>query len=298
MCTGLAMLDGLEQIHLTSSAEVEVVRTRSVRLIWTNRHIDPALDEIVRERVARCAESLGAYGIRVTATFYTTCSDSRIRDGVLEYDVFAHLRPSMRRTLSERKELRIRCPDEIYQEWEREAEDEAARWEDAYEEDSDGSEEDGKEAGSTLIDTDSRSSRETSEEEENWMEDLVDEEEEDPFSDEHGHTTAQDLSRPRSRSPHAHFRDAAKCTCALIQHQKRKLQPRPRQRECITEVYGTRPDIPRILGSMDGTGRALVAVCSNSSIVREVRGVVAQMSLAYAKGRRRGGVEVWVEGEE
>ncbi|EAT88611.2 hypothetical protein SNOG_03406 [Parastagonospora nodorum SN15] len=273
----LAILDHLEQLCFTAGADE--IKTRHVKFVWVIRHLDPAFEEIVKAIVGRCSATLHDCGINITAEFW------------ILFDPFAHLRPQLSRRVSDRPALRIRHPDEIYDEWDREAETEDTGMKldhvepfatklDGY----DSSEETASEGG-TLIDGGDH---------DNWEDD------EDPFSD--GHATGHDdayrpLPEPRREAPV--IEDASRCQCALIQHQRRKLSTRERNVEHITQRHGSRPDMKRMLGTMSlsASDRTMIAVCANGDVTKTVQAATARINKDFALGRRKGRVDVHIEGQ-
>jgi len=286
----LAILDHLEQLCFTAGPDE--VKTRRVRFVWMIRHLDPAFEEIVRAIVGRCISTLHDCGIAIAAEFWSTCADSKLQEAELvRFDPFAHLRPQLSRRLSDRPTLRIRHPDEIYDEWDREAEMEdtgmkldhvepfAAKL-DGY----DSSEETASEEG-TLIDGGDH---------DNWEDD------EDPFSN--GNATGHDdayrpLPEPRREMPVVE--DQAGCRCALIQHQRWKLNTRERNLEHITQRHGSRPDVRRMLETMSLSvnEKTMVAVCANGDVIKTVQVATAHINKDFALGRRKGTVDVHIEGQ-
>ncbi|KAH4196981.1 hypothetical protein HBH92_063680 [Parastagonospora nodorum] len=286
----LAILDHLEQLCFTAGADE--IKTRHVKFVWVIRHLDPAFEEIVKAIVGRCSATLHDCGINITAEFWSTCADSKLQEvETVLFDPFAHLRPQLSRRVSDRPALRIRHPDEIYDEWDREAETEDIGMKldhvepfatklDGY----DSSEETASEGG-TLIDGGDH---------DNWEDD------EDPFSD--GHATGHDdayrpLPEPRREAPV--IEDASRCQCALIQHQRRKLSTRERNVEHITQRHGSRPDMKRMLGTMSlsTSERTMIAVCANGNVTKTVQAATARINKDFALGRRKERVDVHIEGQ-
>jgi hypothetical protein len=222
----LSILDRLEQLCFTAGPEE--FKTRHVEFVWMNRHLDPAFEEVVGDLVARCGSTLNDFGIRVTAQFCSTCPDSKFQE--VQFDPFAHLRPQLPKRISDRPPLRIRHPDEIYDEWDREAEMEEMGLTgddmepfpteiEEYESESDESDQ------GTLVDGEENS-------------DL--EEDEDPFSDNYAmqnDDAYRPLPTPRRESK-TEVDDKQRCQCALIQHQRQKLITRPRSAGCISHEHG------------------------------------------------------------
>ncbi|KAF1914848.1 hypothetical protein BDU57DRAFT_452977 [Ampelomyces quisqualis] len=280
----LAILDYLEQLCFTSPSHLRMA-TQRISLLWIRRHIDPGFEDVVRERVTRCAATLRDFGLEVNVEGWTTCPESREGKEVVELDRFAHLRG---RCVSVKPELRIRHPDEIYDEWDREAEEMLAHAQ-PFEEDQDG---DGRSDDCTLVD--GKNSDE-------WTIDSNSEDGDDPFSD---HNLLQDdayrpLPVPAPPPPPLSVRQKG-CDCAIIQHQRRKLN---RGKSAIEEKYGARPDVRNVLLGLglDKGGKCMVAICANRGVVRDVRDVVSRLEMDLAMGRggkERGRVEVWTESQE
>jgi predicted ferric reductase len=291
----LSILDHLEQ--LCFSAGPEELKTRNVKLVWITRHLDPSFEEVVKDVVKRCSSTLRDLGVKVDTVFWNTCPHSAIQEtATIQFDPFAHLRPGLPRTISDRPALRIRNPDEIYDEWDREAEEEAKKHYEAfsggvegldlYEEES---EEDSDETGTLVDGQEERRSEE-------WTE-------EDPFADprESEHDDAyRPLPAPRQESREAIQHKVEKCECAVIQHQRRKLKKKVTSAEFIVERHGSRPDVCGMLDSAIpalGKEKTIVAVCGNTNIVRDVRTTTARINMDFAIGRRKGGVDVHIENQ-
>jgi predicted ferric reductase len=283
----LAILDRLEQLCFTAGPDE--FKTRDVKFVWVIRHLDPACEEVVKEVVGRCSSTLRDFGIHVAAEFWSTCPDSRFK--VVHFDPFAHLRPQFPRRVSGRPPLRIRHPDEIYDEWDREAEMEemGLKFGDVqpfvtevqeYE-----SEEDESEEG-TLVDGD---------ESDNWSQD------EDPLLN-NAATQNDDAYRPlpeprREAESEIEAEDKKGCQCALIQHQRRKLSTRERDTGCISQKHGSRPGIQRLLEDATQRTDTMIAVCGNANITRDVQTVAAHINADFARGRREGRVDVHIESQ-
>lgn len=281
----LAVLEYLAQLVFAG----EQIRARRVVWVWVRRHVDAGLEGVVRERVKGCVEMLREGGVGVDGGVWTTCRDSR-GDEVKEVDLFAHLRPSIMRRPSVKPDLKIRHPDEIYEEWEREAEEMFAHDDPQPFNLQDQDEDSGSEAG-TLVDGPGS---------DDWTVNLEDDD--DPFSDHHA--THDDMYRPLPPLPPPSAQQAVRkegCDCAMIQHQRRKSQTK--DRSYMQERFGERLDIKEMLKMMDlgRSGKCMVAVCANASVTRDVRDVVSALEMDFAMGtgraRRTGRVEVWIEGE-
>jgi predicted ferric reductase len=295
----LSILDHLEQLCFTASPDE--IKTRNVKVVWAIRHLDPTFEEVVKQLLGRCGATLRDCGMRFEAEFYTTCSDSKLPEqGEVRYDPFAHLRPQLPRKISDRPALRIRHPDEIYDEWDREQEmeDLGLKYQDAepspfvpildsydssQESDSEGDEH------STLVDG----------EEERQNDDWTNE---DPFSDEHAmrnDDAYRPLPAPRIHLSAPESEEKPGCQCALIQHQRRKLNTKERNVEHIVQQHGSRPDVQKLLDKMQITvgAKTMVAVCGNGEVVRGVRCTTARINKDFGMGRRKGRVEVWIEGQ-
>jgi hypothetical protein len=303
----LAVLDHLEQLCFTGDMDL---KTQSVKLIWTVRHIDAQLQAAVEELLERYTTVLREEGVGVDVEIYTTCMESPPQIEMALYDPFQHLRrqAQARRRLAGKPPLRIRNPEEIYDEWDREAEiiakgvkmaesnaAEMFEYGEGYG-DGYGFESDDESGGSqtnTLV-----NGRESAEEEE------------DPFADIHAtdedmdvYETPDDAYRPlpapQSSRPSLTEDSKTTCQCAVIQHQRRKLNTRSRRQDFITYHYGTRPDVPSHITEalpQTSTEKSMVAICGNQGISHQARGTVARMNWDCGLGHRARGVEVFVEG--
>ncbi|CAO2648743.1 Nn.00g096920.m01.CDS01 [Neocucurbitaria sp. VM-36] len=291
----LAIVDHLEQLCFTGNGEL---KTKTVTFMWITRHVDPQLEEMVQGLLLRYSTILRESNITVEADFYTTCLDSDIGPRMIQHDPFSHLRRQRGVNLICRPALKIRNPSEIYEEWSREAQMETLNSEEVElfmsgECDSarNSFESDGISEISTLV--------------EGRMENESDA---DPFSDAYA-TGARDAAyRPlltplppslqgTARVPHQSL-EVQSCHCAVIQHQRQKLGSF-RRYDTITRNFSTRPNISQKLSdviSQTSTGATMVAVCSNENIVRAAQSTVARMNLDCALGRRKGRVEIFVEG--
>jgi hypothetical protein len=311
----LAVLDHLEQLCFTGDMNL---KTQSVKLIWTVRHIDAQLQAAVEELLDRYTTVLREEGVGVDVEIHTTCAQSPPQIEMALYDPFQHLRrqAQVRRLLARKPPLRIRNPEEIYDEWDREAEiiakgvkmaesnvtemfDYGDGYGDGYGDDYNFESDNESEGSQTNTLVNGRESVE---------------EEGDPFAD--THTTDEDmdvygtpddayrplpppLSLRHSLSEDTKDTKAAACQCAIIQHQRRKLNTRSRRQDFTTYHYGTRPAIPSFLEEAlpkTGTERSMVAICGNSSIAHQARRTVARMNWDAGLGRRARRVEVFVEG--
>jgi hypothetical protein len=269
----LAILDHLEQLCFTSDA----ILTTHITLLWTTRHLDPVFESTITSTLARCASTLHDFGITLTASFWHTCPCSAERRAC---DVFAHLRPAVVRRVSERPELRIRHPDEIYEEWER-AEAEEEEW--AAKGDM------GPfvlHTGGYESDEEERSSVGTAQ----WSAD-----EEDPFADQHEVHDEAYRPLPPPVSVQARVEEEG-CRCALIQHQRGTVGATEKGAEWIVQRFGARPDVQGLLGSLREE-RTMVAVCANDAVGRDVSVVAARVNGEVARGRRQGRVHVHIENQ-
>jgi predicted ferric reductase len=290
----LSILDHLEQ--LCFSAGPEELKTRSVKMVWTSRHVDLPFEEVVKDVVKRCSSTLRDMGVKVDAEFWNTCPDSKVQEEMaVSFDPFAHLRPGLPRTISDRPALRIRNPDEIYDEWDREAEEEAKKYYDPFSGDVDGLnvyEEESDESDETGTLVDGQEHRQS----EDWTE-------EDPFADppETQHDDAyRPLPPPRREPDIATTIKPRGCQCAVIQHQRRKLTKKSSATEYIAEKYGSRPDIRSMLDHeipTHGKEKTIVAVCGNGGVVRDVRHTTARMNMDFAMGKRKRMVNVHIENQ-
>ncbi|KAH7077427.1 hypothetical protein FB567DRAFT_478254 [Paraphoma chrysanthemicola] len=298
----LSILDHLEQQAFLGADDI---RTRHIHFIWIVRHVDPAFETSVTEVLARYAITFREANIHLAVTMYTTCSSSLI-ERAPQPDVFAHLRPRLVQRISDKPALRIRHPDEIVEEWNLEAAqateetDPFIGWDEYASPDSDQSED------GTLVNAqepEGEYEEEKNEDEARWMDDVEDEDDEQTDRDERSRhdlsSTHDDAWRPNPppQTDVSQERDPTEegCQCALIQHQRRKLQHKS---DIATHVYGARPDLGQILSTLADDGSCMVAVCANDRVARDVRGEVSRMTIAHARGKRRGKVDVWIENQE
>ncbi|CAI6341503.1 unnamed protein product [Periconia digitata] len=293
----LSVLDYLEQLCFDGHKNL---RTEHIRFIWSNRHIEPQLEVMVKELLLKHSTLLRESNVKLEVEFYTTCSSSRdsvTAQEMREFDPFAHLRqPRQQKYFASRRPLRIRNPDnpkEWMEEHEHEHEDEVH-------------EVDLKQVEPRVSEMHSRSSCETY-----VSSTLIDDEEEDDgaslFSD--LESTAEELDSswwsrlPSLRFPRPQFhRKSAdhkqSCSCAMLRIQERK-ERKQNLPYFITRSYGMRPDVGSILGvavPQSYAAKTMVAVCSNRGIVEQASRSVAMMNMEFAKGRRETGVEIHTEG--
>lgn len=290
----LSILDHLEQLCFL---EDEKLKTRSVTFVWVIRHSDPQFEHVVEGLLSRYSTLFYESDIRLEAEFYTTCPHSAVESVSISHDPFAHLRRYPQERLSGKPPLRIRNPDEIYDEWDREAEI--------------------RRLGQTLVDpfvTEVGSGERNSSESDQisdtstFVEDHGDDAyDENPFSDayELGREDAsyRPLPPPQSwqHEPLKTKRDEEElgCRCSLIQHGKKKLPSKTMLNDFISRRYAIRPDLSVILSKavpracMEST---MVAVCANRNVSRDVRKAVAKMNVEFAMRRRPSGVEIFSEG--
>ncbi|XPS79616.1 ferric-chelate reductase Frp1 [Ascochyta lentis] len=309
---GLSIMDYLEQLWFSDAPSL---KTRSIRFVWTVRHIDPQFEASVAELLRRYSAMMRDSGIRIETELYVTCSRSEIKPIMAEIDQFAHLRPKLSRYGSGDRTLTIRNPDEIYDEWEEEerqwAEMEALEelqmkeidpFVDSYETSSIYSK-DGDRIGpyegegyapsetSTLLDggNDEQSGRLSN-----------------TFSEVRltfDETAALNVTRPLPspmRSPLLPRQKPSErtCQCMLSQYQRRKLHA-PTKLSFDSISYGVRPNIARIISGVvehDQQNGTMVAVCANNAVSRLANKAVSQAKLAFARGQRATDVEVFTEG--
>lgn len=282
----LSIMDHLEQLCFTGS---HIVPTHAIRFIWTTRHIDAQLERTVEQLLSRYSAILRDSGIEIDAEFFTTCLHSSIGLEVTQYDQFAHLRQHSRsRSRSPTPPpLSIIHPDEIYDEWDREA---AAEYAKLYLTQLD--------PFRTPIDSSERWSFESDETSEN-----------DTLVDGHLLEGHDDVYRPllpppaasqqRNRASTAEENTCKGCECAAIQHQRRKMYPARKGGELVVRNYATRPDITSAVRdaiTRDGAERTMVAACAHGEVTRQIQGLVARSNLDFAHGRRTRGVDIFVEG--
>ncbi|KAL5122040.1 ferric-chelate reductase Frp1 [Pleosporales sp. CAS-2024a] len=287
----LSILDHMEQLCFTAAPAT--LKTKAIHFVWTVRHLDPPFEEVVRKNMERCACTLADCGIAFGAQFWSTCAQSA-EPTALHYDPFAHLRPRLARKSSHRPALRIRHPDEIYDEWDRAADMDdtelnmkmshvepfAAELAISDPPDDAGSESD---AG-TLIDE--------SDTQQHWAPD-----QQPAFSFSHHTDIHAPPTRPREPPRSTH------CTCALIQHQKSKLGLGPRtswDTAFIRVEHGARPDLhgllERLLRDDYSRERTMIAVCGNEGVTSSVQRVAAKLNRDVVLGKREVVVDVHVEG--
>ncbi|KAI8936108.1 hypothetical protein NX059_007607 [Plenodomus lindquistii] len=286
----LSILDHLEQLCFTGASRLA---TQRIRLVWTTRHIDPHFADTVSHLLLRYSMILRETGVSVKADFYTTCPDSEVGVEMSQYDQFAHLRQhsgsSSRSRSASRPPLRIRHPEEVMNEWEREADMHAAalRRVDPF---------------GTLMEGSERWSFESDESSDS--ETLVDGEEGDPFVNAYATQGRNDAYRhlPRPGVSHRSMQEdgADGCQCAIIQHQRRKLKSfKTTSCEFITRWHGVRADIPSIMAEerpCESAESTMVAVCAPSEISRQLQNTVSDMNMEFARRRRRAPVDIHVEG--
>lgn len=289
----LAILDHIEQLCFMENG---VLRTQRVKVIWLVRHVDPHLEETVKDLLLRYSNMLGESNIEVEAEFFITCPASSVEPELVQYDPFAHLREQRQSGLANRPPLRIRHPDEIYEEWDREAQLETLGLKEPdslatelYGHDRYSFESEGSSNVSTLVDT--RNEERHSE---------------DPFSDAYATHVQDSAYRPlpptrsnRPQRPEGNSTEVEGCKCALIQHQKRKLKIGLKHKDFIKRSSGTRPDLKYALQEAIQPNRSestMVAVCANGKVVSDARSAVAGMNMEVAFGRRK--VPVQIHSEE
>jgi hypothetical protein len=280
----LSIMDHLEQLCFVSSP---MPRTQNVRLAWILRHTDPHLEGKVDQLLLRYNSMLRESGIILEAEFYTSCPNSEMGPHRNQFDPFAHLRQQNSGRLSARPPLRIRNPEEIYKERDREARMELFVTE-LYESSQDSFETDEASEMDTLV---NRSGDR--------------EQEDSPFADAYAVEGQDDAYRPlpstRTPPPRVSTMEQSNskaCQCALIQHPRRKLESHTAKDNFITRSYGTRPDIARIIAEAAPRSRAertMVAVCANEGIVRDARQRVAMLNKDFAFGQSDCVVDIFVE---
>ncbi|KAF2134068.1 hypothetical protein P153DRAFT_381240 [Dothidotthia symphoricarpi CBS 119687] len=285
----LAVMDYLEQLCFSDPQRLQ---TRRVHFIWIIRHLDPQFEATGTNALDRYSTMLTELGVRVESELYVTCEKSETGGGMQKYDPFAHLRRPILIRATSKPPLSIRNPDEIYEEWDREYEDAELSFTDdedvdPFMDDCGLSEDD---ETSTLVDRhemldDNRYSNV------HWMPD---------------ENTALEDSRPLSSpirtpaAPRMQVETPKSCQCALIQFQREKLKPKKKTISFKDVSHGQRPDIPYLLRTyaprtIDDT-RSMVAVCSNTAIAMQAKDTVSKINMDFALGRRKAGVEIFVEG--
>jgi hypothetical protein len=278
----LSVLDWLEQVSFTG---VSSLLTRSVRVVWMVRHLDPQLQESVEKLLERYAAVLRSEGVEVAVDVYVSCRElvEEVKREV--FDPFAHLRQHREGGLLGKPPLRIRNPEEIYAEWDREAETEMRGMAlDDVEpsvtemegEDWHGYETD---TGSDVSETDTLVA----------ASDEV--KEDDPFADSYA---------IRAERPEKVENEGATCQCARIQNiQQRKVEASHKTQEIINRYHGIRCDISNTLSSAilhESTQKTMVAVCGSGETARTARRAVSLINWTYALGKRTASAELHIEG--
>ncbi|KAF2033866.1 hypothetical protein EK21DRAFT_57580 [Setomelanomma holmii] len=288
----LAVLAHLEQIVFMG----EEIRTKRVRFVWVCRHVDGVLEGVVENSVRRCADMLREAGVRIDVEFWTTCLESGRKEEMGNegltgqgHDAFAHLRPVVRRQISDRAPLRIRHPDEIVAEWDRAAAEESDSEDDldpflSWDEEGYASEHSDETEDGTLV-----GSFEQSDGDEEAL--MLD-----------GSDGRDAMWRPLPRRSNcttmASNQGEERCRCALIQHRRQKLNLGNGDGNLIQRINGTRPDMKSVLDDTTHGENTMVAMCANASMARDLRDVVARMKMDFAKGRRNGKVDAYIEGQD
>jgi hypothetical protein len=279
----LAMLDWLEQLCFIRD---EKLVTSSVKVVWMVRHIDPQFQESVEKLLNRYLSTLKEGSVELMVSIYTSCPDSVVEAKTPMYDTFAHLRQQQRRerSLTGKPPLRIRNPEDVYAEWDREAEmnmrdmrlnyaeppvadiDEENWY--AYETDT----------GSDISETDTLV---------NTNEDVKEEGVDVPLA--HSHTIVPEVVQTEGKS----------CECARIQHAlRRKLDSPSKIQEVIDRHYGARCDISKTLSSATSheiTQKTMIAVCGSRQVARQAQTTVSLINWTYALGKRTARAELHVE---
>ncbi|KAL6709657.1 ferric-chelate reductase Frp1 [Coniothyrium glycines] len=288
----LSIVDHLEQLCFVG---MHTTRTRTIRFVWMLRHFDTHLEHFVENLLSRYSTTLRESGIHMKAEIHITCSDSEMTCQMKEPDPFLHLRQQVINQSPVRPELIIRHPDEIYDEWDREAELAAKGFHsmepsitELYSGESLSFESDVISEVETLVDDESDDERES-----------------DPLTETYISQTNDDAYRPLPpTSSHQHIdprviqtrRD--ECQCVLIRHQREKLKVR-KTHEFITVHHGRRPDLESIITNVDTCeigDSTMVAVCANGDIVRQARASVAALKGDVAFRRKRNAINIFIEG--
>ena len=285
-----SVVDHLEQLCFLDTQQWT---TRTITIVWIQRHIDPSFEQMVENMLLRYKTMLRESDITLEADFYTTCPHSKNGSEVTQYDPFAHLRFHSQTRVFKKPQLTIRNPDEIYDEWDREAEMEALvpREIDPFVNSSDWQSFQGDDSSeiSTLV------------------EDCIEEEDnENPFLDiyeTNGEDTAYRPLPPCRPQQREESRDRiavvqSGCQCGLIQHQRQKLKLSTSLHDFIVRKHATRPDLRRVISEAAPRTRrdkTAVAVCANEKVTRDVRTTVAQLNIDFALGRRAAKVALITE---
>lgn len=263
----LAIVDYLEQMCLEGD---ERLRTKIIRFIWCDRHLDPQLDANVSDMLSRHSVMLRDSGVAFEVDFFVSCMESKIVEAErLSLDQFAHLRQGRQHGLAGRPLLRIYNPDEIYQ-----------LAEDTEDSDAETPSIHGSVTSSTLIGS----------------------EEELELSD-----TESTTDRPPTPwwarvpsfppSTQASHHDTSSCKCRLIQNRRRATKPITSSLN-INRNYGCRPHIPSTISSSverADPDETMVAICSNRELTSQVSTLVARLNFDFAMGKRERGVDIFTE---
>ena len=285
----LSILNHLEQLCFLNKRQW---KTKTVTVIWVGRHDDPYLEENVESPLLRCISMLRESGIEVDVEFYFTCPDLGTRSDASQHDPFEHLRMQKQDRLLSKPALRIRNPDEIYEQWDREAAANAQQLK-----------------GAELV-VDSAGWQSFGCEDASEISTLVENSngkaEEDPFSDVFA-VAEENIPQPSSpfqrqwREKSIDFDEEKQlaCQCGLIQHQRQKLNRRPYAEDIIRREYATRPNLPLLLSEAiprTSLGSTMVAVCANEDVTNDVRRAVAKLNIDFVLGRRVAEVDIFTQG--
>lgn len=272
----LSILNYLEQLCFANKGRL---RTRQIRFVWTNRHIEPVFEATVTELLCRNSVALRDIGIVVEADFYVTCTHSEeglLTAGMHVVDPFAHLRGFRGRSLVGKPPLRIRNPNDP-DDW-----------------DSD------NESTHTFQNSPSTTDDESRRSEDTCVEEQTDEERPclsdlDPIKDEGTASWWSKIELLRWTGKGRSLPSA--CHCGILRHQERKCNERKAQ-QFILRHYGTRPAAAAILNdSVPSTNLAktMVTICGGKQ-GKEVRNAVSKINIDYGMARRESGVHFWTEG--
>ncbi|KAL1595843.1 ferric-chelate reductase Frp1 [Paraconiothyrium brasiliense] len=277
--TGVSfMLSILNYLEYLSFANDGRLRTRQIRFVWANRHVEPVFEAMVTELLCKNSIALRDSGVLVEADFYITCAESKEQPSnpdMSNIDLFAHLRPSRGRSLIGKPPLRIRNPND------------PDDWEDSDDE----STHTFQNSPLTSDDEASRSSEDTyvegrSDEQMPCLADLelaIDEVEPSYWSR---------FKIPRWTSKAT--KSVELCQCARLRHQEQNRKGK-KSLPFISRQYGVRPDIDAVLSSAvpsTSLAKTMVTVCG-TKVGHDARKTVSRINMDYAMKKREAGVHFW-----
>ncbi|KAF2463546.1 uncharacterized protein BDR25DRAFT_190854, partial [Lindgomyces ingoldianus] len=254
----LSIMDYLARMSLDTPKHLHSL---TIRFIWILRHLEPQLDAAVSDMVLKHFSYLQGSGVNVDLKFFATCPESGGLDGdsrTQEFDPFAYLRQP-------HGTFAGRCLPALGNQGE-------PRNLTLSSLDCDGS--------STLIDE---------------SEEISPPELEAPQAQSTGLSWSRPSAYVAERSPTNSQKD--KCACRLIRNCLHATEYPPSSQD-VSRSYGVRPDISSLLmsSSLDtDTSKAMVGICSNPELSKEAKNAVARINLAYARGKRRRGMDIFTE---